>query len=119
MNLLDFLQQLQQQPQSIEFTQSLQIIEQYYDFKPVAFKVGEQHNEAGQNQGSCKLLAFAQLHNLSLEHSLALFGHHYRQEVLEHPEGNDHQNIRQLQAKGWAGVTFSAPPLVAKNSKAD
>ncbi len=113
--LTAFLTQLQQNPNSIEFAQSIALIDELYHFSPQAFRVGEQNNAQGQNQGSCKLLSFAKLQQLSPELTLALFGHFYRDEVLGNPSGQDHQNIRQFMAHGWQGVSFDAEALQARD----
>ena len=68
-------------------------------------------NAAGQNEGSCKILAFARLHQLTPEQTLHCFGGYYRKEVLGDPAGNSHQNIRQFMKTGWAGITFDYAPL--------
>lgn len=98
----------------VEFTQVIATIDQYYEVTPVAFQNGEVSNEAGTNLGSCKILAFAQLHQLSETATLNAFGAFYTDDVLKHPDGNDHQNIRNFIKYGWQGVRFSAPALVAK-----
>jgi hypothetical protein len=95
------------------FAGVIQFIETYYQHQPTAFKNGDAYNEATQNQGSAKVFAFARLNNLSAADTLYLFAEHY-QAVLAHPEGTDHQNIRQFMAHGWAGVAFEGEPLVAK-----
>lgn len=111
----DFFIQLSTEPDSISFAQSIAVIEQHYHFTPVAFQNGELSNAAGENTGSCKILAFAQLHQLSEAQTLQLFGEYYRQ-VMESPSGTDHQNIRNFQRNGWAGVSFAAPALQLKQT---
>jgi hypothetical protein len=56
-----------------------------------AFKNGDQLNEVGQNSGSCKVFAFGQIHQFTVQQTLAMFGQHYR-DVLP-PQGTEHQNI--------------------------
>jgi hypothetical protein len=51
---------------------------------------------------------------LSVEDTLALFGDYYRMDVLQHPEGNDHQNIRRFMQDGWAGIAFDGEALQAR-----
>jgi hypothetical protein len=34
--------------------------------------------------------------------------------VLKHPEGTDHQNIRNFIKTGWNGIEFSGSALVRK-----
>jgi len=98
---------------SLSFKEVIEFIETYYQHQPAAFKNGEVHNEATQNQGSAKVFAFAQLNNLSEEDTLLLFAEHY-QAVLNTPDGTDHQNIRQFIIHGWPGVIFERQALLAK-----
>ncbi len=87
------------------------VIDEAYRFTPTAFRNGELANEAGENSGSCKIYAFGQLHALSEQQTLACFGHYYREDVLQHPDGTDHQNIRNFIKTGWGGITFSGKAL--------
>lgn len=102
----------------VEFSQTLEVIERGYDFHPAAFSIGSGAeavaNGADQNQGSCRILAFARLHQLTEAQTLALYGHYYRDEVLGNPEGCDHANIRAFMRLGWAGVRFAAEPLTPR-----
>lgn len=109
-----FLDKLDTTSESIEFTETMAVIEANYLFTETTFSNGKQKNKAGQNSGSCKVFAFAQLQNLSELHTLACFGIYYRDDVLKFPENDDHQNIRQFMANGWSGITFSACALVKK-----
>lgn len=114
MNTQSFLQQLKTQPESIAFTDTIAMIDANYNFTPTAFKNGELQNEAGQNNGSCKLFAFAKLQNLTPQKTLACFGAYYRDDVLKHPEATDHQNIRNFMKFGWAGIQYQGSALKAK-----
>ena len=67
MNLNRFLQKLKDSPDSIEFTDTMALIDELYEFTETEFKNGELLNKDGENSGSCKLFAFAQLHQLSKE----------------------------------------------------
>ncbi|WP_298736984.1 HopJ type III effector protein [uncultured Chitinophaga sp.] len=98
---------------SLSFKEVIAFIETYYQHQPTAFKNGELHNEATQNQGSAKVFSFAQLNKLSKEDTLYLFAEHY-QAVLAHPDGADHQNIRQFMTYGWPGIIFEGEALLAK-----
>lgn len=113
MKLNDFLKKLNDAPDSIEFEDTLAVIGELYDFTPATFQNGEVLNAAGQNSGSCKLFAFAQLNNLSEQQTLSCFGAYYR-DVLKTPQGSDHQNIRSFIKYGWAGVEFDSLPLQPK-----
>ncbi len=104
--------------QDIEFSQVMTVIEENYNYVPVRFVNGagdtQQINEAGQNEGSCKLFALAKLHALNEQQTLSLFGAYYRNDVLENPQGDDHQNIRNFMKTGWSGVEFDGPALTEK-----
>jgi hypothetical protein len=106
MNLDDFLTKLAEQTDDIDFAETMAVIDAHYQFNPTQFRNGELMNEAGQNNGSCKIFAFGLLHFLPKEQTLACFGDYYRKDVLENPEGDDHQNIRNFMKTGWDGVLF-------------
>ncbi|KGK43128.1 type III effector [Nitrincola sp. A-D6] len=106
------IQSLQQG--SVNFTQTIECIDGYYDFTPTPFQNGDQSNPAGSNTGSCKILAFAQLQGLSEAATLNAFGDYYLVDVLQHPDADDHQNIRNFMRHGWSGVTFEGQALVPK-----
>lgn len=114
MKIDDFLQKLNDEPVSISFEETMSVIDANYTFTPTAFKNGELENEAGQNNGSCKLFAFAMLHELSESQTLACFGHYYREEVLGDLAGDSHQNIRNFMKKGWDGIAFAGEALAEK-----
>lgn len=116
MNIDAFLKKLNANPESITFDETMAVIAESYEFTPASFTNGEFRNEAGQNSGSCKLFAFASLNGLSEQQTLACFGAYYRDDVLKHPEGTDHQNIRNFMKHGWAGVKFDSMPLQPKQA---
>lgn len=107
---------VRQDPAAIEFEQVLQVIDTNYDFVPTRFFNGEIVNQPGENENSCKIFAFAQVHNLSELETLALFGQYYRHDVLENPMGEDHPNIRNFILDGWLGIKFDSQPLQAKST---
>ena len=111
MNLELFLQQLSTAPDTIEFDVTLSVIDQNYLFTETAFQNGDTFNEAGQNNGSCKLFAFAKLNALNESDTLACFGKYYREDVLKHPDGTDHQNIRNFMVSAWSGIQFKGEAL--------
>lgn len=111
MTLNAFLEKLKNSPEKVEFNDTMAVIEQYYDFTETTFKNGELVNKAGENSGSCKLFAFAQLQQLSKEQTLYCFGAYYRDDVLNNPTGTDHQNIRNFINLSWSGISFTAMPL--------
>ena len=98
---------------SAKFADVLAHMDARYAFTPTAFSNGETHNEAGQNNGSCKVFAFAQLEGLSAAQTLQLFAEHYAA-VLATPTESDHANIRNFMRAGWGGIDFAGAPLVAK-----
>lgn len=111
MQIQDFLNKLYAEPASISFSDTITTIDANYHFTPTRFCNGNQVNEAGQNSGSCKLFSFARLQGLSEQQTLACFGDYYRIDVLQHPDKNDHQNIRNFMQQGWAGVNFDGEAL--------
>ena len=114
MLLSDFLTKLKTQPETIEFTDTMAVIEANYAFSEIAFTNGQQSNAAGENSGSCKIFSFAQLNGLTEQQTLACFGIYYRNDVLGNPDASDHQNIRQFMINGWSGISFDSAPLVSK-----
>lgn len=111
---MELLEQLKHFPETIQFSHVITYIDEHYDFTPTAFKNGNTVNEAGQNNGSCKVFSFAKLQELSKEEVLPLFGEFYRDDVLKNPEGTDHQNIRNFMEYGWEGVSFEGEALTKK-----
>ena len=108
------IEQLRHALTHLQFSDTMEIIEALYDFTPSGFSNGGTRNEAGENNGSCKLFAFAQLNEFTEPQTLALFGEFYR-DVLANPDGNDHQNIRHFMQTGWSGIQFDRSPLAEKN----
>ena len=58
--------------------------------------------------------SFAKQINLSKEQTLTLFGEFYREDVLNNPNGTDHQNIRNFIESGWDGISFDGEALKKK-----
>jgi len=113
MTLNEFLTQLTQRPEQVEFSDTMAVIEENYQFTPSSFVNGDTVNEAKQNNGSCKIFAFGLLNKLSAEQTLACFGSYYRDDVLKNPQGDDHQNIRNFMISGWDGVKFENSALTS------
>jgi hypothetical protein len=105
---------LKNEPGNIQFNDVIAHIDSNYDFTPTKFTNGEIVNEANQNNGSCKIFSFAKLNSLSKDETLSLFGAFYSKDVLEHPNSDDHQNIRNFMKFGWAGIIFEGEALVEK-----
>ena len=101
--------------QAVDFKIVMQVIDENYDFTPTRFSNGNTQNEANTNNGSCKLFSFAQQHNLSQQATLNAFGDFYTIDVLQHPEKDDHQNIRNFIEFGWEGIQFEGRALTKKS----
>ncbi|WP_028304448.1 HopJ type III effector protein [Oceanospirillum maris] len=112
MTLNEFLEKLSSD-QGPEFEETQTIIANLYDYTPSAFSNGSVNNEAGQNEGSCKIFAFAKDQGLNQEATLRCFGRFY-QDVLNTPDGDDHGNIRNFIAQGWDGIHFEGTALTRK-----
>jgi hypothetical protein len=117
MDIQHLLTQLDQSPETLVFKEIIAAIDAAYEFSPVAFLNNGLENAQGENQGSCKVFAFAKLHNLSKNHTLALFAEHFFKSVLLKPDGTDHQNIRHFLKSEDAlnGVVLSGNALSLKN----
>lgn len=114
MTLNELLSALNDAPETVQFTDVMAVIDESYNFEPTEFSNGDAVNAAGENNGSCKVFAFGQLQDLSESATLACFGEYYRKDVLENPEGTDHQNIRNFMKTGWQGIEFKGTALTAK-----
>jgi len=115
MELSAFLERLNASPNSVTFDDTMAVIESLYEFIPTSFTNGALFNEAGKNNGSCKLFSFAKAQGLTEQQALACFGAYYRDDVLKHPNGTDHQNIRNFIKIGWAGIKFDGIALTPIN----
>ena len=104
--------------QQIDFEDTMAIIESNYKYTPTRFMNGLGDNpvvnEAGTNEGSCKIFAFAQLNELNEQQTLNCFGRFYHQDVLQNPEATDHGNIRTFMEYGWCGIRFDETALSSK-----
>lgn len=114
MTIEQFIAKLNTAPESIQFNDTITLIDAHYEFTPTRFQNGELTSEAGQNSGSCKIFSFAKLHHLAEMQTLICFGDYYRIDVLQHPVANDHQNIRNFIKYGWSGINFNGDALSAK-----
>jgi len=114
MNLSDYLNKLKTTPESISFDETISTIDEHYDFTPSAFSNGEIKNKANENNGSCKIFFFAKQQQLSEELTLHCFGDYYRKDVLQNPNADDHQNIRNFITSGWSALSFDSSALKVK-----
>jgi hypothetical protein len=113
MIIQQFKTKLKVSPTEINFAETMQVIEDNYNFTPTAFTNGELKNNAGENTGSCKLFAFAVLQKLQKEETLFCFGEHYKN-VLEDENGTSHQNIRNFMKTGFEGLSIENEALKLK-----
>ena len=111
----ELLKLLRTNPESIEFQQVMETIDQYYNYTPARFANGDVINESGTNEGSCKIFAFGQINQLNEQETLACFGTYYRNDVLQNPEGSDHANIRTFMTHSWDGIKFDSAALTVTN----
>jgi len=114
----NLLELLKTEPEKVGFDDVISVVGNYYHYTPTAFVNGKGagivKNIAGQNEGSCKIFGFAKLHQLTADQTLHCFGDYYRKDVLENPEGSDHQNIRAFIQCGWKALEFDGCSLVEK-----
>jgi len=105
-------------PDAVAFEQVQEVIAEHYDYTPARFTNGSGDdqvvNEAGSNEGSCKIFAFAKLNKLSDAQTLACFGHFSRHDVQGNPDGTDHANIRTFMRHGLSQVQFDGDALVPR-----
>ena len=117
MSLSRFIEKVKNN-EPVSFQDTIAVINEHYDYHPVEFSngLGEEClvNLAGVNEGSCKIFAFALLHDLDKQQTLNLFGDFYRVDVLGDPEGQGHQNIRNFIKFGREGIQFEEMPLEEK-----
>ncbi len=114
MNISTLISTITTQPEQVSFEEVMETISEHYHYTPSRFVNGELVNESSTNEGSCKIFAFAKDNNLSEPQTLACFGRYYTDDVLKHPEGNDHGNIRNFMVSGWGGIRFDTKPLTKK-----
>lgn len=105
------LDKIKNTPEEVSFQEVIAYIDENYTFTPTKFTNGEVVNEENENNGSCKIFSFAKKQGLSVEQTLHLFGDYYRVDVLQHPENEDHQNIRNFIKFGWEGISFEGEAL--------
>ena len=117
MEIRAFISQIES-GQRVSFADTMRIIDEHYAYQPVEFTNGPSGdrvvNPAGTNEGSCKIFAFAKLHRMKETETLALFGDYYWRDVLEHPDGGNHANIRTFIQYGWEAIRFSGDALLPR-----
>jgi len=99
----------------VSFAETIAAIDSHYRYRPCRFSNGlgaeKWVNDAGSNEGACRIFAFAKIHGLDEQETLALFGAYYHVDVLGNPDGSDHKNIRNFMKFGWVGVEFEGDAL--------
>ncbi len=112
------IQKIKTQSAEISFNEVIEFITDTYHYSASRFSNGiagdQVINDAGSNEGSCKIFAFAKLNGLDEQQTLNCFGSYYRHDVLNNPGGNDHANIRTFMRHGWAGIHFEQDALRQK-----
>lgn len=119
-NLNTLLEQIKSEPETVEFQDVIDTITEHYDYAPTQFHNGVDDDcvtsKAGDNEGSCKIFSFAQLHQLNDNQTLNCFGQYYRDDVLKNPDNTDHANIRTFMKHGWGNIIFDGVVLKNKNT---
>ena len=118
MSINSFIEKTKSDASNVSFDETIAVITEHYNYTPTTFTNGVEGDsitsEAGANEGSCKIFAFAKLNGLDQDQTLACFGKYYREDVLQHPDGSDHGNIRTFMRHGWDGIQFGGEALSAK-----
>ena len=116
MSLASFLEKITHNT-AVSFNETIAVITENYHYQATEFSNGLNEdilvNQAGTNEGSCKIFAFAKIHQLGQHQTLNLFGDYYRLDVLNALEGAGHQNIRNFMKYGWEGISFKGKALSA------
>lgn len=118
MTIDELIKKIRTEPNSVDFDDVIDCIDEHFEYTPTHFTNGHGHdmvmNQAGSNEGSCKIFAFATMQGLNDEETLNCFGKYYREDVLQHPDGNDHANIRTFMRHGWKGIRFEQSALIKR-----
>ena len=113
----EFVQRIKATPNATSFDKVIEFIDEEFEYTPGRFTngVGDDiiENEAGTNEGSCKIFAFGKIVGFSERDVLACFGKYYQQ-VVTNPNGSDHPNIRTFMRHGWKGIHFDQAVLTEK-----
>ena len=122
MTKLDLLiKKIQTESETVSFQEIISFINAYYRYAPARCINGINYelviNEAGDNEGSCKIFAFAQMNELDEIQTLHCFGEYYRVDVLQHPDNDDHANIRTFIKYGWKYIKFDNRVLTLETLK--
>ena len=113
MTLVHLLSLLSLNSDEVSFEQVMQVVSDNYSYTPASFSNGDLLNDAGTNEGSCKIFYFAKLNKLTEQQTLACFGRYYHKDVLQNSQGSDHGNIRNFIKTAWQGIEFQSVALTA------
>ena len=113
MTIQQFKTKLKENPTTIIFAETLQVIEDHYHFTPTGSTKGNLKNNAGENTGSYNIFAFAKHQKLTEKTTLFCFGAHY-QSVLKDKKGSSHQSIRNFMKTGFEGLSFESEAFSLK-----
>ncbi len=112
------INQIKNIPDKTAFDDVIEIIDEFYRYTPTRFYNGADKNiiinASGENTGSCKIFTFARLNDLDKDQTLNCFGKYYREDVLMHPEGSNHANIRAFIKHGPDNINFDNDALQLK-----
>ncbi|KAJ1637914.1 HopJ type III effector protein-domain-containing protein [Pavlovales sp. CCMP2436] len=97
------------QPGSVMFAETLEAIDQAFEFFGTKFVNGAVSSTSSENEGSSKVLSLSQLVGMTTDETLVCFGEHYR-DVVADPSGSSHANVRALMTTGLEAVLFSNGP---------
>ena len=115
----ELIRKLNTKPDNVDFTEVIDTIDQAYTYTATRFHNDSGSdavtNEAGSDEGSCKIFAFAKLNNLNARQTLTCFGKYYREDVLGHPDNDDHAKFRNVRGHGWEVIRFVGEALHAKD----
>ena len=121
MTVEELIHKISTAPEAVDFTEVITTIDDAYQYTPARFSNGTGSkrviNEAGSNEGSCKILAFARLNELTEQQTLNCFANYYREDVLQHPDNDDHANIRNFMLSGWEGIEFESEALLPREGR--
>ncbi len=102
MSLASFLEKIYNNI-PVSFDETIAVITENYHYQATEFSNGLNEdtlvNKAGTNEGSCKIFAFAKIHQLDQQQTLNLFGDYYRLDVLNDPQGTGppkHQKFHEI-----------------------
>jgi len=120
MSVEAFVSKLVTTPDETSFSDTMALIDNHFDYTPSRFTNGagdsQAVNEAGSNEGSCKIFALGKLLAFNETQTLNCFGDYYRIDVLGNSDGSDHANIRNFMRHGWGGIAFDNVALTGKDS---